>query len=96
MLSLLTRLAGVLPFTRIGEVVEDEETGGGGVGAATAEGDEDGGVGRLMPGLCSLSLPCVGLWVWLTPSPAPTPPRLPRPPPRPLGLTVALKAGRHT
>ena len=95
MLSLLTRLAGALPFTGLGEVVEGAGTGRGGVGAA-AEGDEDNGMGRFMPGLCSLSLPCGGLWVWLPPSPVPTPPRLPRPPPRPLGLTVALKAGRHT
>lgn len=100
--SLLTLLAGAFPFTWEGDRVEVLAGGAaeaGVVGAAAEVVDEDDGGGLLTQGLCALSrsLPSGELWFWLPGASVLAPERFPRaPPPRPVCLTVALKAGRHT
>ena len=103
MFSHLTLFAGALPLTWDGDrvvVLAGGGAGGGGVGALAEGVDEDDVAGLLTLGLFSLSfsLPCEGLWLLLPDPSLVVPARFPRapPPPRPVCLTVALKAGRHT
>lgn len=97
-----------LPFNWEGVTVAVLERGGavgGGVGAFAEvfdddddDDDDDDGAGLLTLGLLSFSfsLPCEGLWLGPPDSlfDVPFPRELAAP--RPVCLTVALKAGRHT